>query len=711
MEIVERLEMLPGWSSYKEYYLQGNPEPLKQKRLDNAPSLCWDLWKNPQTKEHMIAAGFSMAKIKGIWCCVRTVRIASEKTRKRLIQESLALDSDMSLIQPQGLEYMKFQRGGIEYAMNRLYGMNGYTERKAVLIADDMGLGKTIQALGLMNQNPWLREMKVLIVVPASLKLNWRNETRKWIVDGLGSGCFVVKQKWPDALANIVVMNYDVMRKWETQVRETEWDLLVFDEAHLLKNESAQRSVYSLGGIYEKKDSKSGETKSVIVQEIPAKKILFLSGTPMENGRAKEMWPFIKKCDPDGLGRSWISFKKRYVDTDDNYEELQEIMRMKFMIRRMKTQVLKDLPSKRRTLVTLDPDEYGVRKLFEREMSIFREYQQALNTWGLQVEIAKMEESRLYLEIIKKRKMSLGLRLGEIARLRKETAVAKIPGVVERMQAHTENGQPLIVFGHHMKVLDGLHEAAEEMGKRVVRIDGTVSPEKRQLAVEMFQGGMADIFIGGLIPAGVGITLTRASTVLFSEPDWIPGRTTQAEDRAHRIGQKNAVLCEQVAMEGSLDEYMAKALIQKQEKIERAIDGHRIMSIDEMMGLDEEEAEAAKEAEELTGESIREDEDEQKHELFASEKASTKGYSLKQLEKDAPRMTSEMKELARRIARIAELSRLNGIDKSIYGHINSQESLTGKHVAMARRIALKNPDAFMSQGITRMAIEETFKLG
>jgi SWI/SNF-related matrix-associated actin-dependent regulator 1 of chromatin subfamily A len=130
--------------------------------------------------------------------------------------------------------------------------------------------------------------------------------------------------------------------------------------------------------------------------------------------------------------------------------------------------------------------------------------------------------------------------------------------------------EKIVLFAHHHEVLDALQS---EFGEISVQVDGRVSLDDRQKAVDRFQGDpTCRVFIGGIQAAGVGLTLTAASTVIFLELDWTPGNISQAEDRCHRIGQKDCVTVQHIVLAGSLDERLAAVVIEKQEIIDKALD-------------------------------------------------------------------------------------------------------------------------------------------
>jgi SNF2 family DNA or RNA helicase len=215
------------------------------------------------------------------------------------------------------------------------------------------------------------------------------------------------------------------------------------------------------------------------------------------------------------------------------------------MIRRLKRDVLSELPPKRRQVLVLEAR--GLEDLLEKEKQTFEKYSE-------HVKDGKFETPEF----------------GDMSKVRKEVAIAKIPFILDHVKEVLEEQDKLVVFVHHHEVLDSL---AAALGDSCVHVDGRDKNEDRQAAVDRFQTDpTCKVFVGTIRAAGVGITLTAASTVIFGELDWTPGCVSQAEDRLHRIGQKDAVFVRHLVLEGSLDERMAQLIIQKQEVLDKALD-------------------------------------------------------------------------------------------------------------------------------------------
>ena len=475
----------------------------------------------------------------------------------RSIAMSRAVSAVVAVPAPAGLAYLPYQLAGINYAQNR----------KATLIADEMGLGKTIQAIGLINSDPAIR--KVLVICPASLKLNWQMEMRKWLVGE--QSVELANGLWP--AADIVIINYDVLAKWRTAIDAVDWDLLVVDEAHYVKNPKALRTKLLLG-------SKDGS-----VQPIKAARRVFLTGTPIVN-RPKELWPLVEALDPQDMGRSFFGFMKRYTNAHQidagraglkwdfsgasNLEELQQRLRSKFMIRRLKADVLTELPAKRRQIIPVQATGAAARAV-EAE----RAFHAAMEA---EAAAARAEAERMraagdregYEAAVARLRNAQSIKFEEMSRLRHQTAVLKIPHVIEHLTECLEGEEKIVCFVHHHDVADALAEAFPGAAVLTGQISNMAV---RQAAVDRFMTDpQCRLFIGSIGAAGVGLTLTVASHVVFAELDWVPGNVSQAEDRCHRIGQRNSVLVQHLVFDASIDARMAKVIVEKQAVIEAAVD-------------------------------------------------------------------------------------------------------------------------------------------
>lgn len=415
---------------------------------------------------------------------------------------------------PPDLTYLPYQEDGIAFSR----------DRKAVLIADEMGLGKTIQAIGVMNCHPeW---DNVLVVCPASLKINWSREIDKWLI----SPC-----------TNVRIINYDMLHRLDMDIV---WDAVIFDEMQYCKNKTARRSRYC--------------------RSIKAYYKIGLTGTPILN-KPIELWHPLHILQPEVWPRSsYMRYALRYcgayrgrwgwdVSGATHLDELREIL-SGVMIRRLKSEVLKDLPPKRRQIIELP--RTGISEDLSSRLT-----QAAVDVYIL--------EGR-YRDDVRQLDAKLSVVWTGMAALRHEVGLAKVDIALPLLHDAIESSGKVVVFAHHRDVIERLKESLIDYMPVVVH--GGTTERARQDAVDRFQSDpKVGVFIGQIQAAGVGITLTAASHVVFLELDWTPGVMSQAEDRCHRIGQRDSVLVQHLVLEDSLDARMAKTLLRKQAIIEKTL--------------------------------------------------------------------------------------------------------------------------------------------
>jgi SWI/SNF-related matrix-associated actin-dependent regulator 1 of chromatin subfamily A len=496
------------------------------------------------------------------------------------IEGSRATDVAIEIPAPAGQAYLPFQSAGIAYAL-RQFALPGIT---GVLIGDDMGLGKTVQAIGIVNAREDIR--RVLIICPASLKLNWALEWNKWTTRGM-----TVALATPDHLpsTDAVILNYDIVHRLRDQIDAVAWDLLIADEAHIMKEKKAQRTAAILGGNLlptaeevaegKKRGFKKAQIKGREVKPIQARLRAFLTGTPILN-RPIEMWNLVQACDPQGMGADFWNFAKRYCNAykgdygwimtgASNLDELQTKLRARMMVRRLKADVLSELPAKRRQLIEIAVN--GAADVVAAERTAIERRQEAVARAESAMILAEANgDKSAYLKAVAALREARSFDFAEISKLRHATAVKKIPYCIEHIASAVESSGKVIVFAHHADVIAAIKK---EFGNAAVAVTGQTKIADRQDAVLAFQNDPSvTVFIGNILAAGVGLTLTASAHVIFCELDWRPGIVTQAEDRAHRIGQENSVLVQHLVFEESLDATMAKMIVDKQEVIDKALD-------------------------------------------------------------------------------------------------------------------------------------------
>lgn len=541
-------------------------------------------------------AGFTWTRVvQGKWAtqdpmlAAKLIHLADHETQSILSkvvaqrQENLdlsrAANLDIELPHPDGLDYLPYQKAGVAFMQNK----------DGVLLGDDMGLGKTIQVIGLINVNPHWRN--ILIVCPASLRLNWQRELERWLVNDYTIGIADTKDGVPDS--DIVIVNYDILHK--LNLADWEWDLVALDEAHYIKNSKTLRSKAIKG---ERRNVKE-KGWTWVREPIHADVKVAMTGTPIPN-RVAEIYNILNWLDP-GTWRNYMQFAQRYAGArqgkfgmeegvPQHLDELQDKLRSTIMVRRRKADVLKELPPKRRVVVPLPTN--GSVGIVDREMRAYQKHVARLEEIKAEAALAKAAEDKAaYAAAVTRLRELQGIMFTEMAKVRAETAIAKAPLVAEHCANILEGSDPdykLIIFAHHKAVVQLLCEKLESYG--VVSITGDTPMQERQDGVDVFQHDPnVRVFVGNIQAAGVGLTLTASSHVVFAELDWTPANVTQAEDRAHRIGQEESVLVEHLVFDGSLDAKMAKTIVRKQAIADRALDDPYELSVDVPVTVEEDE--------------------------------------------------------------------------------------------------------------------------
>ena len=503
--------------------------------------------------------------------------------RNTRIANSNAQNSTQALCVPEDRAYRPFQRAGIVQAL----------ERNHVLIADEMGLGKTVQAIGVINNDPSVRT--VLILCPSSLKIMWTRMLQEWCVRPVyvavgtsrkaGNVMTWGEKERPGNVVFALILNYDIMPYWRDYIDEIAWDVLVCDEAHYLKTPNSRRTQSIVGGAQDKKyNARLSYEQNMKDQRrtgIAARRRIMLTGTPILN-RPIELWPLLHFLDAETWPKFW-PFVQRYCgayrdeygwrfDGASHLDELNDKLRASVMVRRMKRDVLKELPPKERMVIPITAN--GAAPKIAQEHAKLQELTKNVIELQIAREAARKNRANdeaAYKASVKALQEGYKVAFEHIARERHDLALMKAPKVVEHVTDLLEGGlDKVVIFGHHNDVLDFIREGLSDYNP--VHIDGRTPTNSRQSIADRFQDDASvRVFIGGIHSAGEGLTLTAASTVVFAELDWTPAKLSQAEDRCHRIGQPDSVLVQHLLYDGSLDARIAKKLLAKQAVIDKAV--------------------------------------------------------------------------------------------------------------------------------------------
>ena len=518
--------------------------------------------------------GFKVQASAKSWLLELRQRISAQRhEEERSLEESVAGDSEVE-VEGLGGELRPFQRAGVSYMGSR----------RRVLLGDEMGLGKTVQAIATICHT---NAFPCLVVCPVSLQLNWIREIEKWAVGKRVSG-------EAEESADFLVIPYSQIVKHENLLKKgTRWASMVCDESHYLKNSKAQR------------------TKAVksISKDIPD--IYLLSGTPIVNRPAEfiSQLQILRRLNELG---GWRHFTERYCDAKQerfglnisgasNLTELNSRLRKMCYIRRFKKDVLKELPSKQRSVIPVnianrkayEMAHKSVRKELEKLRASCKAFTNDVMATVMSAtaeEIKKEWADKFPDENIPKHENRARLKRELNARLvRREVMVENCEAILLlnrlktlAMQGHLgaafewiedflDSGEKLVIFCDHIEAQQRVYE---KFATRSTAIMASMDAERRQRSVDKFQNDKnVRAIICSLGAGGVGFTMTASSNVLFIEQGWTPAVHDQAEDRTHRIGQEDAVMAYYMLGKDTIDEDIYELIEKKRRIVSAASDG------------------------------------------------------------------------------------------------------------------------------------------
>lgn len=413
----------------------------------------------------------------------------------------------------------KYQREDVKF----------YTEHPRVLNALEMGLGKTEEFIATCDL---LNLQKVLIVCPFSLVLEWQQRLKRWLNED--ANVFLIG---PYKRFNII--NYEMLRDKKLVIKliDTDWDMIGYDEAHRVKNRKAQQS------------------RGANVISKYAKRIMLISGTPLMN-HPWELWHLLHMIDPqqfndfDDFAAEYCVWRQapwgvHFVNAK-NLEKLRDVLHP-YMVRRTKQECLPDLPDKiyRIVPIEMNRDQLALYKSMEEELFI------ELDS-GKQLTAPSVLAALIRLRQICCDPIMLGSSVSS-------SKTGFIKNFVEDLLEETDK---IVIFTHFDKYAQIL---ARELNAPV--LSGSTDVGERQRLVNAFQNeDNPKVLIGTIGAMGVGLTLTRSSVCIFADRRWNPAENSQAEDRLHRIGQKDVVNIIDFPMQDSIEMHLRKVL-EKKEKM------------------------------------------------------------------------------------------------------------------------------------------------
>jgi hypothetical protein len=426
-----------------------------------------------------------------------------------------------------GGELKPFQRAGVAYLL----------EQRRAFLADEQGLGKTIEALATLEADG---AYPAIVICPASLKLNWMREIARWLpgrgaqaLSGMGGN------NSPIPSADITVVNYDILAARAETLAAMAPRALVLDESHYCKNAAAKRT----------------QAVARLASSVPSEGlVLALTGTPVMN-RPPELIAQLRILGRLGDFGSGAQFGRRFKGVDAHVR-LHWHLRSRCFVRRLKADVLPQLPAKTRTVVPVELDNESEYRLAETDV------------------IAWLRSRPLDLSELDA-KVAAALRAERLVRLNALKMLAargKLHAALAWIHDFCSSGERLVVFARHREI----QRAVVERFPHALHILGEDTHAARDASLEAFQAADSSenqLIVCSIEVAGQGLTLTQASNVAFLELDWTPAKHDQAEDRCHRIGQQDAVNAWYLLAAGTIDETMATLLERKRAIIGAVTDG------------------------------------------------------------------------------------------------------------------------------------------
>lgn len=457
---------------------------------------------------------------------------------------------------PDGRSSKRYQDAGVEYAL----------ARDNCIIGDQPGVGKSAQGVFISNA---LKAKRTLVVCPASLRLNWEREVWLWSTkENVRTYPVMKATDGISADADFTIISYDLLRNPAIleAVMDLRWDHVIADEAHALKDPKGNKRTkpFTAPNLLPNVTGRFSLLTGTLLPNQPIecynairmcnwgaideasledfRNFYYAEGGGMIMGKV-----FDEETQADVFKLHW-SQKVRNVPR--NLDDLQYRLRKHVMVRRLKEQVLHELPPKQWHPFPLEITA-GIRK--------------ALNHpgWSMAEKLYDLDPKKFASDIPID---------GAISTARLELGIAKAPSVVDYIEELLDSGVHKIVVGcWHIQVLDFMREKLKKYG--LSYMDGRTSDANKQRGVDAFQQDEGvRIMLGQMLPLGEGWTLTKAQDVVLAEPFWVPGKNDQLLDRCHRFGQTGNVIGHIPVVPGTLDERILASVIDKDENIHLALD-------------------------------------------------------------------------------------------------------------------------------------------
>jgi len=467
--------------------------------------------------------------------------------------------------------------------------------------------------------------MRILIICPKSVLGVWQSELETWLEHSDDKNDDEPRPQWNTHIAQtgkkktkkqqqqqaqvqigdpgtITLINYDICHKLEQELRQPgKFDVIICDEAHYLKSPDTLRTMSILGshiarGMKKATRRNKGQLKNAKTNTtaLQSDYLWLLTGTPVLN-RPMELFPLLSALDPRNFS-NFFDYAERYCDPKlktvvvrrgggpaqrfqmedysgaSNLHELSQRLE-RVMLRRFKSEVLHELPAKFRSCTSLTTDVDIGKQEFELLKASFEESikdsANSTNTTGLGGLGNFGSNAQELVSYMNQMPETDNALVGMISKIRRETAWLKLKPAIELLEEYTQQ-EKVVVFAHHIDLIDDL--MGHFGSNRAVVVKGGMNNDKRNEAVRKFQtDDNIRVFLGSIRAAGVGVTLTAASLVVFLELDWSPSVMSQAEDRCHRVGQKENVRVQYLVFKDTIDEWLSKTLIFKNANIRQIL--------------------------------------------------------------------------------------------------------------------------------------------
>lgn len=432
-------------------------------------------------------------------------------------------------------EYQEYGYKWLRYLMDNSLGG---------CLADDMGLGKTLQAITLITSLHLVPERKTLIIMPKSLIYNWESEIRKFspgLKCGIYYGNFRDKGIFNDV--EVIITTYGTVRNDIEFLKEMKFDLIVLDESQNIKNVNAQT------------------TKAVML--LDSKYRLALSGTPIENNLG-ELYSLFRFLNPSMFG-TLDEFNYHYanpIQKENDKEAIEELKKKiyPFILRRVKKEVLKDLPDKiEKTLfIGMNPEQ---KRLYEERRAY---YYGMINS---QIKTQGLGKTQFYI-------------LQALNELRQLTSCPEMKNpnilsskrevLINNVQDAVENGHKVLIFTNYIKSIESITSDLKKRGIKYLEMTGAT--KDRQGLVNLFQKDKKyKVFVMTLKTGGVGLNLTAADTIFIYDPWWNKTVENQAVDRAYRLGQDRTVFSYKLILKDTIEEKILKLQESKSQLLDNLI--------------------------------------------------------------------------------------------------------------------------------------------